>query len=295
MSILITKQTKILVQGITGHQGALHTKIMKEYGTQIVAGVTPGKGGTRIEDIPVYNTVRQTCKQHNPTWSILFVPKEQTKQAAEEALQHDLNILIITEHIPIHDVIAIKAEAKKRNKIMIGPNSPGMINPGETKLGIMPHQFFKKGNVGVLSRSGTLTYEIANYLTEAGLGQSTVMGIGGDAINGFSFIDGLKQFAKDKKTKAIVFVGEIGGTAEEDLAQFLKETNYQKKYKKTIVAYIAGKTAPAGKKMGHAGAVISGTKGTAATKITALQKASVQCANTPQDVPKILTKLLKNA
>ncbi len=293
MAILITKKTKILVQGITGHQGALHTKIMKQYGTQIVAGVTPKKGGTRIEGIPVYNTVKEACKEHNPEWSILFVPREHTKQAAQEALQNNLNIVIITEHIPIHDVLRIKEEAKKKNKIMIGPNSPGIINPEQTKLGIMPQEFFKKGPIGVLSRSGTLTYEITNYLTEAQLGESTVMGIGGDAINGFSFVDGLKAFAKDKETEAIVIVGEIGGTGEEDAAHFLRETNYQKKYKKAIIAYIAGKTAPVGKKLGHAGALISRGKGTAAAKMRALRRAGVFCAKSAQDIPNGVRKFLK--
>jgi succinyl-CoA synthetase alpha subunit len=293
MSILISRKTKVLIQGITGHQGTLQTKIMKEYGTQIVAGVTPKKGGTTIEGIPVYNSVKEACKEHKPQWSIIFVPREHTKQAAEEALQNNLNIVIITEHIPTHDVLKIKEKAKKKNKIMIGPNSPGIINPEQTKLGIMPQEFFKKGPIGVLSRSGTLTYEITNYLTEAELGQSTVMGIGGDAINGFSFIDGLKEFAKDKETEAIVLIGEIGGIGEEDTAQFLRETDYQKKYKKPIITYIAGKTAPVGKNLGHAGALISRGKGSAATKITALRREGVLCAKSPQDIPNIVRKCLK--
>ncbi len=295
MSILINKNTKVLIQGITGHHGALHTKIMKAYGTNIVAGVTPGKGGTKIENIPVYNTVKETQKQHNAEWSILFVPREHAKEATLEALHNNLHIIIITEHIPIHEVIAIKAEAKRKNKIMIGPNSPGIINPEETKIGIMPHQFFTKGNVGVISRSGTLTYEIANHLTENKLGQSTVLGIGGDSINGYTFIDALQAFAEDKETKAIVIIGEIGGTAEEDAAAYIKVTNYQKKYQKPIIAYIAGQSAPAGKQMGHAGALIQGNKGTAASKIKALQDAHVKVVKSQFEIANAVKNKLYNS
>ncbi len=289
MSILINKNTKVLVQGITGYQGTLHTRIMKEYGTNIVAGVTPGKGGTKIENIFVYNTVKEAQKQHNAEWSILFVPREHAKEAALEALHNNLHIIIITEHIPVHDVIAIKAEAK--NRIMIGPNSPGIINPGEIKIGIMPHQFFTKGNIGVISRSGTLTYEIANHLTENKLGQSTVLGIGGDSINGYTFIEALQTFAEDKETKAIVMVGEIGGTAEEDAAAYIQAVNYQKKYQKPIIAYIAGQTAPRGKQMGHAGALIEGSKGTAASKIKALQGAYVTVVRNPFKIANAVKRL----
>lgn len=291
--ILIDKNTKVLVQGITGHQGALHTEIMKEYGTEIVAGVTPGKGGYIVEGIPVYNTVKEALKQHKATWSILFVPAPFAKDAALEALQNNLNIVIITEHMPVQDVIAVTVVANKKKKIMIGPNSPGIMYPEEVKIGIMPHEFFKKGSIGVVSRSGTLTYEVINSLTEHNVGQSTVIGIGGDAMNGFTFIDALQHFAKDKETKAIVLVGEIGGIGEEDAAAFIKQTNYQKKYKKPIIAFIAGISAPKGKKMGHAGALIQGNKGTAQTKIIALKTAGVLVAKTPQEIPLLLKKFTK--
>lgn len=286
--ILINKETNVIIQGITGHQGTLHTKIMKDYGTKIVAGVTPEKGGQLVEGIPVFNTVKQALKQHTAEWSILFVPAVFAKDAALEALHNNLNIVIITEHMPVHDVLAIKTLAQQKKKIIIGPNSPGIICPGETKIGIMPHQFFAKGIVGVLSRSGTLTYEIAHALTENNLGQSTVIGIGGDMITGISFIDGLRSFAEDPETKAVVLVGEIGGTAEEDVAEFLKKTNYSK----PIVAYIAGKSAPAGKQMGHAGALFSGNKGTAQSKITALKKAGVAVAGLPHKIPALVKKAL---
>lgn len=290
---LIDKNTKILVQGITGHQGSLHTKIMKEYGTDIVAGVTPGKGGYIVEGIPVYNTVKEALKQHKATWSILFVPAPFAKDAALEALQNNLNIVIITEHMPVQDVIAITVVANKKKKIMIGPNSPGIMCPEEVKIGIMPHEFFKKGSIGVASRSGTLTYEVINSLTEHNVGQSTVIGIGGDAMNGFTFIDALRHFAKDEETKAIVLVGEIGGIGEEDAAAFIKQTNYQKKYKKPIIAFIAGISVPKGKKMGHAGALIQGNKGTAQTKINALKTAGVRIAKTAQEIPLLLKKFTK--
>lgn len=285
--ILINKNTKVLVQGITGHQGSLHTKVMKEYGTKIVAGVTPGKGGQFVNGVPVYNTIKEALKRHTATWSILFVPAPFAKDAALEALQNNLNIVIITEHMPIHDVLEIKQYAKKKRTIMIGPNSPGIICPEEIKIGIMPKEFFTKGNVGVISRSGTLTYEVVNALTEQHMGQSTVVGIGGDAMNGFTFIDALQHFAKDKETKAIVLVGEIGGTAEEDTAAYIKKV----RYKKPVVAYIAGVSVPKGKRMGHAGALIQGNKGTAQTKIAALKEAGVRIAKTPQEIPLFLKNL----
>lgn len=286
--ILINKETKVIVQGITGHQGSLHTKIMKDYGTKIVAGVTPDKGGQFIEGIPVYDTVIAALKHHKATWSILFVPAPYAKDAALEAVKNNLNIVLITEHMPVHDVLAVKTVAQQKKRIMIGPNSPGIICPEKTKIGIMPHQFFKKGPIGVLSRSGTLTYEICNALTQNNLGQSTVVGIGGDMITGISFIDALQFFAEDPETKAIVLIGEIGGTAEEDVAEFLQKTTYPK----PVIAYIAGKSAPAGKQMGHAGALISGKKGTAQSKITALKKAGVAVAGLPHEIPALVKKTL---
>ena len=286
--MLLNKKTKVIVQGITGHQGSLHTKIMKEYGTKIVAGITPGKGGQSVEGIPVYNSIKEALQRHAAEWSILFVPAPFAKDAALEALHNNLNIVLITEHMPVHDVLALKAVAQQKKKIIIGPNSPGIICPEETKIGIMPHQFFTKGTVGVLSRSGTLTYEICNALTENNLGQSTVIGIGGDMITGISFINGLQFFAEDPETKAVVLVGEIGGTAEEDVAGFLQKTHYSK----PVIAYIAGKSAPAGKQMGHAGALISGKKGTALSKITALKKAGVAVAALPHEIPALVKTTL---
>ncbi len=294
MSIIINKNTKAIIQGITGHHGSFHTKVMLDYGTKIIAGVTPNKGGLKVHGLPVFGSVNEAImyskkEGHKIEWSMLFVPALNAKEAAHEALQNGLNIIILTEHIPIYDVLEIINYAKKKKRIVIGPNSPGLINPGECKLGIMPHKIFTKNKenkkIGVVSRSGTLTYEIVNELTKAGYGQSTCIGIGGDPILGTDFIDILKQFEQDKETKQIVMVGEIGGDAEEKAAKFIK-----KNIKKKVVAYIAGKCAPKGKRMGHAGAIISGTEGTYEAKIKALVKSRVEVAEHPSEIIRLLNK-----
>ena len=280
---MINKNTRIIIQGITGHHGSFHANVMKKYGTKVVAGVTPGKEGKLVHNIPVYNTVKKALKHHKADWSMIFVPAKYAKNAALEALKENLNIIIITEHVPVHDALEIIKYAKKKKRKVIGPNSPGMISPGKCKTGIMPHKVFKKGNIGVMSRSGTLTYEIVNELTKSGHGQSLCIGIGGDPIIGTTFIDALRYFQKDRQTKKIVIVGEIGGDAEEKAAKYIK-----KYVKKKVVAYIAGKSAPKGKRMGHAGAIISGTEGTAEAKTSALTKVGVKIAELPKDLPKLL-------
>lgn len=282
MAIIIDNQTKVAVQGITGGQGKFHTRTMKDYGTNIVVGVTPGKGGEVVEDIPVYDSISEVPKEI--TASIIFVPAPFAKDAALEAIDFGLNpVVIITERIPIHDSIEVMKKASEKNIDVIGPNTPGIISPGKSKMGVMPSHVFKEGSVGLISRSGTLTYEIANNLSIAGLGQSTTVGLGGDPVVGLSFVDVLKKFKEDPQTKAVVLVGEIGGNAEEMAAEYLKED-----YPKPVVAYIAGRTAPKGKRMGHAGAIVSGGMGTADSKIKALTEAGVEVAELPSDVVKIL-------
>ncbi|MBP7058511.1 succinate--CoA ligase subunit alpha [Candidatus Gracilibacteria bacterium] len=286
MSILIDNKTRVIVQGITGEQGRFHTGLMLEYGTKIVAGVTPGRGGQMIGRVPVFDTVNEAMKFCQADYSIIFVPAKNAMAAALEALESGLNIVIITEHLPIHDAMMILEEARKRKLTVIGPNCPGIITPGQCKIGIMPSDVFVEGSVGIISRSGTLTYEIADNLRRNGIGQSTVIGIGGDFINGLNFEEALSSFEKDKKTKAVVMIGEIGGDAEERAANFIK-----KKFSKPVIAYIAGKTAPEGKTMGHAGAIISGNTGTYLSKITALKKAGATIADTPWHVPDLLKKI----
>ncbi|MFH1063651.1 MAG: succinate--CoA ligase subunit alpha [Candidatus Woesearchaeota archaeon] len=283
MAVLIDKDTKVIVQGMTGTQGQFHTEQMIKYGTKIVAGVTPGKGGTDCLGIPVYNTITDALAKHKAGWSIIFVPYKSAKAAAIEALESGLNICVITEGIPVHENMEIARFAASKNLVMIGPNCPGLITPGACKIGIMPGNIFSKGKVGVVSRSGTLTYEIVDSLTKAGIGQSTVIGIGGDAINGTDFISVLKMFEKDKNTEKIVLIGEIGGSAEERAAEYIS-----KHVKKPVIAYIAGRTAPPGKKMGHAGAIIEGNTGTAESKIDALKEVRVKVAELPSDVVKLV-------
>ncbi|MBS3139109.1 succinate--CoA ligase subunit alpha [Candidatus Woesearchaeota archaeon] len=284
MSILINKKTRVIVQGITGHHGTLNTEKMLAYGTHIVAGVTPGKGGQFVQNIPVYNTVKEAVKKHKPDWSIMFVPAPFAKQAALEALKEHLNLVIITEEIPVHDSIDILKEGKKRNCIIIGPNCPGLITPDECKLGIIPGNITKKGNIGIVSRSGTLTHEITDLLTRANIGQSTIVGIGGDRIIGTDFEKILRLFEKDKQTKAVVLIGEIGGILEQAAAPFIK------KMKKTVIAYITGMSAPPNKQMGHAGAIAYGEGQTARAKIKILKAAGALIAKTPHDV----VRLVKN-
>ncbi|MBU4502731.1 MAG: succinate--CoA ligase subunit alpha [Nanoarchaeota archaeon] len=282
MAIIIDENTKCIVQGLTGKQGSFHTKQMKEYGTKIVSGVTPGKKGEKVEGIPVFNTIKEALEHEKAEISVMFVPPKFAKDAAFEALENDLHLVIITEHIPVHDAMEIMALAKKKNKIVIGPNCPGIISPGKSKLGIMPNHIFKEGKIGVISRSGTLTYEIVNELTNSGFGQSTVIGIGGDPIIGLDFIEGLKKFEKDDDTKAVILIGEIGGNMEEKTAEFLKD------YPKPVIAYIAGRTAPKGKTMGHAGAIIQGNAGTAEQKIKAFEKSGIKVAELPSEIIKML-------
>ena len=281
MPILIGKETRAIVQGITGSQGTYHTQAMLQYGTRIVAGVTPGKGGMSVQGIPVFDTVEETKKRFKADASIIFVPAPFAKDAALEAIASDLNpVVIITEGIPVKDEIQLMEIAKRRNTTVIGPNTPGIITPAECKLGIMPGHVFKPGRIGLISRSGTLTYEIAASLTNAGLGQTTCIGIGGDPVVGLTFVDVLEMFRNDPQTSAIAMIGEIGGNAEEKAAEYIIDT----KYPKPVAAYIAGRAAPPGKRMGHAGAIIMGKTGTAETKIDALRKAGVRIAFRPSEI-----------
>lgn len=285
MTLLVGKKTRAIVQGITGNQGSFHTKLMREYGTQIVAGVTPGKGGTSVQGIPVYDTVAATLEKSDANASIIFVPAPFAKEAGMEAIDGGLSpVVIITEMIPARDSMVLMAYAKQHHTTIIGPNTPGIITPGEAKLGIMPGDVFMAGGVGVASRSGTLTYEIASYLTRAGIGQSTCLGIGGDPVTGLNFVDVLKMFRDDSSTNAVVLIGEIGGSAEEDAADFIKDTNYPK----PVAAYVAGRAAPPGKRMGHAGAIITGTEGTADAKIKRYRQVGVQVAEVPSELPRLL-------
>ena len=291
MGIIVDKSTRVLVQGITGREGSFHTRIMLDYGTQIIAGVTPGKGGIRVHGVPVYNSVEEALRRHPEiNTSIIFVPARYAPDAIYEALDNSIrNIVIITEHIPLHEMLRIVNYAKILGATIIGPNTPGIINPVDrVKVGIMPSRVFREGNIGIVSRSGTLTYEIAYALSLSGLGQSTCLGIGGDPIVGLDFIEVVKMFFEDEDTKAVVVIGEIGGDMEERLADYLKKRGIEK----PIVAFIAGKTAPPGRRMGHAGAIISMGMGTARSKINALEDAGVVVAVTPTDVVKYLKKHL---
>ncbi len=276
MSIFVNKDTKLVVQGITGNEGSFHTKQCIEYGTNIVAGVTPGKGGQKMDDVPVFNTVKKAVEETGANASLIFVPPPFGADAIMEAADSGVELIVaITEGIPILDMVKVKNFLATKNCRLIGPNCPGIITPDECKIGIMPGNIHKKGNVGVISRSGTLTYEVVDQLTKLGMGQSTCIGIGGDPVNGTNFIDVLDAFEKDEETKSIVMVGEIGGNAEEEAAKFIKEN-----VTKPVVGFIAGLTAPPGRRMGHAGAIISGSSGTGAAKIEALRENGVHvCEN----------------
>jgi succinyl-CoA synthetase alpha subunit len=287
LGLFVGKDTRAIVQGITGTQGSFHTKLMLDYGTQIVAGVTPGKGGTRIHRVPVYNTVEEAVKKHGANASIIFVPARFALDAVLEALESGLKtIVIITEHIPVKDAIEATARAKQHDATVIGPNTPGIITPGECKLGVMPTHVFKPGIVGVVSRSGTLTYEIAAGISAKGLGQSTCIGLGGDPVVGLSFVEVLRMFEVDKHTEAVALIGEIGGNLEELAADFVSKEGYSK----PVVAFVAGRTAPPGKRMGHAGAIITGGAGTAQSKIDAFRKAGIEVAEKPSDVARLLAE-----
>ena len=286
--ILLNENTKCLVQGITGKQGQFHTEQMLKYNTNIVAGVTPGKGGQEILGVPVFDSIEEAKEKTDVNASIIFVPAPFAKDAAFESIEHLDLVIIITEHIPIQDSMEIMAYAEEKGVTVIGPNTPGIISPKVGKLGIMPTHIFNEGNVGVVSRSGTLTYEIASQLTRAGLGQSTCLGIGGDPVVGASFIEVLEMFENDPETDAIVMIGEIGGSAEEDAAEYIKEN-----ITKPVVAFISGISAPPGKRMGHAGAIIAGNSGTAQSKQEALTSAGVKVAKTPTEIAGLIKESLE--
>ncbi|MGC9337379.1 MAG: succinate--CoA ligase subunit alpha [Candidatus Cloacimonadia bacterium] len=288
MSILIDRNTQVIVQGITGRDGSFHAKKMKEYGTNVVAGVSPGKGDQKVDGIPVYNSMNQAVKETQANTSIIFVPAPFAADAICEAADAGIKLVItITEGIPVLDIMKVYSCLQRRNCRLIGPNCPGIISPGKSKVGILPANIFQPGKIGVISRSGTLTYEIVDHITKSGLGQSTCIGIGGDPIVGMDFIDCLKLFEEDPETEAIMLIGEIGGNAEELAARFVKE-----KMSKPVVGFIVGKTAPPGKRMGHAGAIISGGSGTASEKIGALEEAGIPVAKQPSEVATLLkTKL----
>ncbi|ASB89630.1 succinate--CoA ligase subunit alpha [Bacillus sonorensis] len=289
MSVFINKDTKVIVQGITGSTALFHTKQMLEYGTKIVGGVTPGKGGTEVEGVPVFNTVEDAVKATGATASVIYVPAAFAADAIMEAVDAELELVIcITEHIPVLDMVKVKRVMEGKKTRLIGPNCPGVITPEECKIGIMPGYIHKKGHVGVVSRSGTLTYEAVHQLSEAGIGQSTAVGIGGDPVNGTNFIDVLKAFNEDPETHAVIMIGEIGGTAEEEAAEWVKAN-----MTKPVVGFIGGKTAPPGKRMGHAGAIISGGKGTADEKIKTMNACGIEVAETPSVMGETLIKVLK--
>ncbi len=288
MSILVNKNSKVITQGITGNTGQYHTKACKEYGTQMVAGVTPGKGGQAFEGIPIYDTVWAAKKETGANVSVIYVPPPFAGDAILEAVDAEIELVIcITEGIPVLDMMKVKRAMQGRKSRLIGPNCPGVITPGEAKIGIMPGAIHKSGPIGVVSRSGTLTYEAVYQLTQLGIGQSTCVGIGGDPINGTNFIDCLKLFNEDPKTEAIVMIGEIGGSAEEEAAAYVKAN-----VKKPVVGFIGGMTAPPGKRMGHAGAIIAGGKGTAQEKIDALEAAGIKVSKSPAEIGKLLKAVL---
>lgn len=284
MSILVDQNSRVIVQGITGREGKFHTSQMIEYGTKIVGGVTPGKGGQRVLGVPVFNSVREAVRKTGAEVSIVYVPAPFAADAVLEAAEGGIKLVVcITEGIPVNDMVSVTSFLKKKGVKLVGPNCPGLISPGKAKLGIMPGYIHKKGSIGLISRSGTLTYEVVYALTRAGLGQSTCIGIGGDPVIGMNFVECLEEFKQDRGTRAVVLIGEIGGTAEEEAAKYVK-----KYFDKPVVAFIAGRTAPPGKRMGHAGAIISGGSGTAQEKVRTLKRCGVRVATQPGEIPGLL-------
>ncbi|MDR6124196.1 succinyl-CoA synthetase alpha subunit [Bacillus sp. SLBN-46] len=289
MSVFINKDTKVIVQGITGGTARFHTKQMLEYGTQIVGGTSPGKGGQEVEGVPVFNTVREAVETTGANASVIYVPAPFAADSIIEAVDADLDLVIcITEHIPVLDMVKVKRYMEGKKTRLVGPNCPGVITADECKIGIMPGYIHTKGHVGVVSRSGTLTYEAVHQLTQAGIGQTTAVGIGGDPVNGTNFIDVLKAFNEDPETYAVIMIGEIGGTAEEEAAEWVKAN-----MTKPVVGFIGGRTAPPGKRMGHAGAIISGGKGTADEKIRVMNECGIKVADTPSVMGETLIEVLK--
>lgn len=290
MAILVNKKTRVLTQGITGMTGQFHTRAGKEYGTQMVAGVTPGKGGTLFEGIPIFDSVAKAVEATGANTSVIYVPPSFAADAMMEAAAAGVALIVaITEGVPVMDMVRVKRYLEGRGCQLLGPNCPGVITPEECKIGIMPGHIFRRGSIGVVSRSGTLTYEAVDQLTRLGLGQSTCVGIGGDPVHGLDFVEVLKLFEGDAETKAVVMIGEIGGTAEEQTAEWIKAH-----MGKPVVGFIAGQTAPAGKRMGHAGAIIAGGKGTAREKIEALKKSGVGVASSPALIGQTMLEALKN-
>jgi len=288
MSILVGKQTRVLTQGITGATGQFHTKACKEYGTLMVSGVTPGKGGTSFEGIPIFDTVARAVSETAANVSVIYVPPPFAADAIMEAADAGIALIIcITEGVPVRDMIRVKRYLESRSSQLLGPNCPGVITPGECKIGIMPGHIHRPGTIGVVSRSGTLTYEAVDQLTRLGMGQSSCVGIGGDPVHGFEFVDVLDLFNRDSGTEAVVMIGEIGGSAEEEAANWIRTH-----MKKPVVGFIAGQTAPPGKRMGHAGAIISGGRGTAREKIEAMKSAGIRMASSPALIGKTMQEAL---
>ncbi len=285
--IILNEDTRCIVQGITGKQGSFHTEHMLDYNTKIVAGTSPGKGGQKFGPVNVYNSIAEAKEKEDINASIIFIPAPFAKDAAYEAISQLDLVVIITEHIPVHDSMQIVEYAKRNSTVVVGPNTPGIISPGIGKLGIMPTHIFNKGNIGIVSRSGTLTYEVAYQITNAGMGQSTCLGIGGDPVVGLNYADVLQRFEEDDETDAMVMIGEIGGNAEEKAAEYI-----DKNISKPVIAYIAGVTAPPGKRMGHAGAIIEGKSGTAESKMNALKEAGVNVASKPSEIADIVKNIL---
>jgi succinyl-CoA synthetase alpha subunit len=288
MSVLVDERTRVVVQGITGHQGTVHTRQMRLFGTQVVAGVTPGKEGSSVEGVPVYGSVARAVAATQANASCIFVPAPFAKDALIEAVDAGVElVVIVTEHIPFHDMLTMYHYARMRGTRIIGPNCPGIASPGKSKVGIIPNVVFRPGPVGVISRSGTLTYEIVNGISEHGGGETTCIGLGGDPVNGTSFVDALPLLEADPDTRLIVMVGEIGGAAEEDAAEYIRHH-----VSKPVIGYIAGRSAPPGKRMGHAGAIVLRGKGTAESKQTALEGAGVQVAKFPYEIPEMVAARL---